>query len=164
MATKIIRGPCKVYQGGVEVGKTESASELNDEPQFVEGKTVCTGDGVYDEMKNGSVVTLTVPFTALTPAGLAKLGGTIVGNKIVFSNEVGSLTRAESEEVILKPCVDQNVSTDPTEWTTVYLAYPKRKFALSYGPEQRVYDIEYQAYSSEVSGQIGRYYEIGENG
>ena len=164
MATKIIRGPCRVYQGGVDMGKTESASELNDEPQFSEAKTVCTGDGVYDEMKNGSVVTLTVPFTAMTSAALVKLGGVLVGTDIVFSNEVGSLTRAESEEIILKPCVDQVVSVDPTEWTTVYLAYPKRKFTLSYGPDQKVYNVEYQAYSSEVSGQAGRYYKIGENG
>ena len=164
MATKIIRGPCKVYQGGVEMGKTESSSELNDEPQFVEGKTVCTGDGPYDEMKNGSIVTLTVPFTAMTPAALAKLGGTVVGNEIIFSNDVGELTRAESEEIVLKPCVNQAESTDPTEWTTLYLGYPKRKFTLSYGPDQRVYNVEYQGYSSEVSGQVGRYYKIGENG
>jgi hypothetical protein len=164
MATKIIRGPCKVYQGGVEMGYVESDIELNDEPQFVEGKVTCFGDGVFDEMTNGTVVTLAVPFTALTPAALVKLGGTLVGSDIVFSNPVGTLTRSESEEIILKPCVDQVESVDPTEWTTVYLAFAKRKFTATYGPSQRVYNVEYQAYASLVSGQIGRYYKIGENG
>jgi len=160
----IIRGPVKVYQGGTEMGYVESDIELNDEPQFVEAKVTEFGDGVFNEMENGMTLTLTVPFTALTNAALVKLGGVLVGTDVVFSCPVGTLTRSLAEEIILKPVVDNVVSTDSKEWTTIYLAYPKRKFATTYGPSQKVQNVEYQAYASLVSGQIGRYYKIGENG
>jgi hypothetical protein len=164
MATKIIRGPCRVYQGGVDMGYVESDIELNDEPQYVEGKVTCFGDGAFDKMKNGAVVTMAVPFTMLTSAALVKLGGTEVGGQIVFSCEVGDLCRTEAEEIILKPCVDQNPSIDPTEWSYLYHGFPERKFALAYGAAQRVYNIEYYGYASLVSGQVGRHYSIGANG
>lgn len=162
--SELIRGPVKVYQGGVEMGYVESDIELNDEPQFVEAKVTCFGEGVFDEMENGLILTLTVPFTALTNAALVKLGGTAEGTDVVFSASVGSLTRGQSEELILKPCIDQNASIDTKTWTTIYLAYPKRKFAAAYGATQRVWNVEYQAYASLNSGTFGRYYKIGENG
>lgn len=160
---EIIRGPVKVYWGGQDMGYVESDIELNDEPQFVEAKVTCFGDGVFDEMQNGSTVTVTVPFTALSNTVLEDLGGTIVGTDVIFTCPVGTLARSLAQELILKPCIDQNPSVDTKTWTTVYLAYPKRKFALAYGAAQRVFNVEFQAYPSLISGQIGRYYKLGEN-
>ena len=161
--SRIIGGPFRVYWDTQDMGYSESDIELNDEPQFVEAKVTEFGDSVFNEMTNGSACTITVPFTEMSNTVFAKLGGTEVGTDVIFSCPVGTLVRTLAKELILKPVVDQVVSVDSKEWTTVYVTYPKRKFATTYGPSQRVWNVEFQAYPSLVSGQKGYFYKLGEN-
>lgn len=160
---KIIAGPQHVIYNGVDLGYTEGNIELPEEPFFAEGRVAEMGQALFDKMHLGSNVTVKVPFTRPTNAILVQLGGVIDGTDIVFSNKVGILCRENAKQMILKPVIDQAVIEDSTQWTTIYLCYPEIGWTLIYGGEQRIWEINFQAYASLVSGQVGRHYKLGES-
>jgi len=159
----IIRGPVRVYYDDVNLGLCSGDVELVDEPQFVEAKVTEYGESIYNEMQNGMTMTVTVPFTELSNTALVKLGGVLDGSDVVFSSNVGTLTRSLAKELVLIPVIDQTESADTKTFTTIYSAYPKRKFNTTYGPSQRIQNIEFQSYPSLESGLEGRHYKVGEN-
>jgi hypothetical protein len=69
---------------------------------------------------------------------------------------------ANSQQLILKPLVDNIPSSDDTEWLYVHRAYPIADAELTYdNSSQRVVKVTFKAFPDDASGQVGEIWRMG---
>ena len=104
--------------GGVIFKHTEESKPVK-EDQF--------GTSSVDEIKVGYSCSVEVPLTRSSLGQLAKVIGnsTYTGAALRVGVAVGISLLDNAKQLILKPIVNNVVSTDPTEWLTIHKAYPK---------------------------------------
>lgn len=161
-------GPCEVWFGPmgseVKVGETHGGVQFRHSTQSApvheDGKGVTPVDKLGIGIGECSVI---APFTRL---GLAKLATVIPGTThssgsggnddiLVAEAPVGESAADSAQSLILKPIVDDSVSTTSQEWMHLPKAFPDMAtIELGYDTEnQRVFSVTFNAFPK--TGTLG---------
>jgi len=154
-------GPCMLDFRGSELGETMGNTTFaysQDTAPVTEDRY---GTEPVDEIFTGSTCTVECFLSRLSLASLAAAlpgasGSGTSGDQMVVRSMVGSSLRDRAGTLILKPIVAGDVSTDSTEWLTVFKAAAKLDLSVVYSvSDQRVYKVNFTGYRTnegEVSG------------
>jgi len=144
------------HYGTVTLGGDETINPVEEED---------FGDAPVDAVRGGMPITLTVPMTRSTLAQLAVvLGGTVDGNKVNIPNMAGQAMRADAKEIAIKRRLEGTPDETESQWIILYHCSYRRAFELSYDRStQKVFNVEFMVFVSQVSGQVGDFGTIGEN-
>ena len=160
-------GPCICEFDSVRVGPSHGAvlfrySEIGKETFEDE-----YGETPVDEIIVGAAPTeVEFPMTRQTLAQL----NTVLANSAVapademnVSNPVGISLYEKAKQLVIKPIVDNVVSTNSKNWLTLLKAAPKVEAELSYDKDgQRVVKVLFKGFPVQESGSTkGRIWKIG---
>ena len=157
-------GPCEVWFDDTKVGVTFGDVLFKSEAQSV--PVMEDGQGVtpVDDIVTGRIVTVEVPFTRATLAQLAVIipENTQAADILRVDNPVAHSLAGDAAELVLKRIIDGAVSTDDTEYLTIFSAAPIETFEVPFNNStQRVFKVTFKAYPDTTSGNAGRLYSIG---
>lgn len=157
-------GPCLGYFDTTLLGPSFGNVMFRDEEQGEEVHEDAQGKSAVDEILLGRKVEVEFPLTraTLTQLGVIINESAVAGDIITVSNPIGISLYDAAKELVLKPIVDSVVSTDDTEWITVFKCAPKTVIEFGYGNEgQRVFKVLFKAFPDQTSGVVGRYWKMG---
>jgi hypothetical protein len=148
-------GPCAVIfgdGGGEDLGSTMGGVIFRHTEESTPVKEDQSGVSAIDEIKVGYSCEVEVPLTRSSLGQLSKVIGnsTYTGKALRVGVAVGISLLENAKQLILKPIVNNIVSTDPTEWLTIHKAYPKVDLEVVYNSEgQRVYKCIFKVFPDE---------------
>lgn len=157
-------GPCAVVFDGVDLGATMGGVIFRHTEESRPVKEDQQGVSSIDEIKVGYSCEVEVPLTRSSLGQLSKVIGnsTYTGAALRVGVAVGISLLANAKQLILKPIVNNVVSTDQTEWLTVHKAYPKVDLELLYNSEgQRVYKCIFKAFPDTTRATNDSLWRIG---
>ena len=146
-------GVCNVSFDGTSLGQTFGAVIFREE--ITSAPVECNEKGKIDDVLTGSNVTVEVPLTNLSLLELSKVlphaTYDAVNDNLIMKNPVGVSLADIAKVMILKPIVDNAVSTDADEWLTLYSAAPLPNLEVTFDKEtQRVFTVTFQSYPNEA--------------
>jgi hypothetical protein len=144
-------GPCAVIFG-VDLGATLGGVIFRHTEESTPVKEDQSGVSAINEIKVGYSCEVEVPLTRSSLGQLSKVIGnsTYTGKALRVGVAVGISLLENAKQLILKPIVNNIVSTDPTEWLTIHKAYPKVDLEVVYNSEgQRVYKCIFKVFPDE---------------
>ncbi len=154
-------GPCQVTFDGVSLGETSGGVIFRHTEESRPVRVDQQGVTNVDELKVGVSCEVKVPLTRSSLAQLAKVIGNSVytgGATLEVGVVIGESLLDNAKQLIIKPIIDSEVSTDESTWLTVYKAYPKADLEVTYDFEnQRVYKVIFKAFPDS-----GKLWKIGE--
>jgi len=137
--------------GGVHFRYTEEGRPVNEDQK---------GVTETDQIKVGvSGCEIEVPLSKSSLAILAKVvkGATRIGALLQVKNHVGVSMYDNAAVLVLKPIIDNAVSTNSETWLTMNKAYPRADFDIGYDNEgQRVYKIVFKVFPDATTGELWR--------
>jgi hypothetical protein len=159
-------GPCQVLWNSINLGPTLGGVTFKEEQHSVDIHEDGHGDTPVDAITTGKITTVTANFTrsSLTQLELMIESATksLVTGNLKVVNSVGNAMFAASEELILKPLVDNVASILPAEWLHVHRTYPlgapEFKFDNS---AQRNIPVVFKCFPDDLSGQVGEIWRMG---
>lgn len=161
-------GPCSVLWDpsgdNIELNPTFGGVFFRSEDAIVDILEDGRGTTPIDAVFTGRVASLEVPMTRTSLAKLNKIlpGSTLGASNLKVGTHVGAAMFASAKEVIVKPIVDNVPSVITTEWLHIHKGYPVPGFEVAYDNSgQRVFKVNFKAFPSDVSGQIGEIWRIG---
>lgn len=157
-------GPCQVLYNEVDLGPTLGGVTFKEELHTVDIHEDGHGDTPVDSIFNGRIVTIEAKFTRSSLAQLEAMieSSTKGASNLKVVNSVGNAMFADSEELILKPLVDNTASVTTSEWLHVHRAYPVAAVELPYDNSgQRVISVTFKAFPDDATGQVGEIWRMG---
>ena len=157
-------GPCQVLYNNVDLGPTLGGVKFKETLNSVDIKEDGHGVTPVDAIFTGRVVTVEATFTRSSLAQLESMieSSTAGADNLAVVNSVGNAMFANSQQLILKPLVDNIPSSDDTEWLYVHRAYPIADAELTYdNSSQRVVKVTFKAFPDDASGQVGEIWRMG---
>lgn len=162
-------GPCEIVWGYGESGainlgpflgattyKGETGSEKILEERY--------GNAAVDAILTGTEATLELSMTRSTYLQLTEvLNAEYVSGQVMrMRNQLGCEMYDISKQIVIKPICENEVSTDPAEWTHIYHAYPVPGWELVWDKStQRVFPIKFMIFVSQESGWEGDFGTMG---
>lgn len=139
--------------------------EFNDEVKTKEIFEDAKGEMPVDEVFTGRICSLVVNMSRSTLAQLAAMipSASVAGDVMTVKCSVGTQMRALAKKVTIKKVVDGVVSTNPDDWITVPLAYPKTTVQWKFNnTDQRVTSVKFAVFPLDTSGHVGDVWYIGQ--
>jgi len=123
------------------------------------------GDAPVDGVRGGLKLLLTVPMARSTLEQLAViLGGTVDGDEIEIPNLAGQAMREDAKEIAIKRRLDGSPDETSSQWVILYHCSYRRAFELVYDrSSQKIFNVEFWVFVSQVSGQVGKFGKVGKN-
>ena len=165
-------GPTAVVWGGAEVGETFGGTNFRHSQDTTPVREDRYGNTDVDQIFIGDAVEVETRLSRLSLANLASVlpgasGSGTVGDQMVVRSVVGRSMYARAQTLILKPIVESATSTDATEWTTIFKAYPRVDLDVVYDvTTQRVYRVFFTGFrvQADATGmKTGWLYKLGSN-
>lgn len=124
------------------------------------------GDHEVDTVEKGAIVGLEVPFTRLQLGTLNEIYNTKTvmqsADVLIFKNQVGYNYFPNSRNCVIRPIVNNVLSTDPSQWVLLYHVHPFNQWELVWDREtQRVMMINFKVYAKQTGANIGHLFQIG---
>jgi len=125
------------------------------------------GDAPVSHVSKGTVAgPIEVPFTRYELQTLHALYRDLTtyrsGDILVFRNSVGRDFFTESKQLVIRPIIENVVSTDQSTWWLFYHAHPFNAWTIGYDRDnQRVMMIQFHVYPRQSGDHIGDFYQIG---
>jgi len=121
------------------------------------------GDAPVDAVRGGATMILTVPMTRSNLLQLeAALKGTKSGSSVSLENRAGQAMRENAKEMVVRPRREGAGDADESTWIVLFHCSPRRAFELAYDRStQKIFNVEFTVFVSQVSGQIGKFGTIG---
>jgi hypothetical protein len=146
-------GPCDVDFDGASLGKTFGGVKFRYTEETAPVKTDQTGVTEIDGITSGvSACEAEVPLTRASLANLLKVLGNAVyeAGVLTVGTTIGKSLKDNAKVLILKPIIDNEVSSDATTWLTAALASPRSDWEVDYSPEgQRVYKVIFKIFPND---------------
>lgn len=120
-------GPCMLVYDDEEVGASYGGTRIEFDVQDVESYSDKDGIQPKDAFITGTIVGVT---TLLAQATLAELvamipGASMNGNRMEISSSVGTSENENAKELILKPIIGGEPTTDQALWVIFDKAFPR---------------------------------------
>jgi len=113
----------------------------------------------------GTVATLELSMTRSTLEQLSEiLNAEYSSDDDTFRlrNQLGCEMYEDAKQIVIKPICDNKVSTDPTEWTHIYHAFPVPGWELTWDKStQRVFPVTFKIFVSQESAWEGDFGTLG---
>jgi hypothetical protein len=157
-------GPCLCLWGGTSLGPTLGGVTFKEEVTSVDIREDGHGESPVDAIFTGRKVTIECKFTRSTLAQLEAMitGSTAGADNLKVVNTVGDQMFADSEELILKPLVNNVASVTATEWIHIHKTYPVAAVEFGYDNSgQRIVNVTFRAFPDTTSGQVGEIWRMG---
>ena len=163
-------GPAMLEFDGTEIGETFGGARFRSGTEVAPVHEDRYGNTPVDNIFIGDTAEVEVNLTRLTLAQLAAVlpgasGSGTVGNQMVVRNSVGKSCYENARTLVVKPIVEGVVSTDSTEWLTLFKAYPQPDMEVVWDvTTQRVYKVTFMAYrvqADETGAKEGWLWKIG---
>ncbi len=157
-------GPCQVLWNNIDLGPTLGGVSFKEEQHSVDIKEDGHGDTPVDAVTTGKITSVEANFTrsSLTQLEYMIESATKSATNLKVVNSVGNAMFALSEELILKPLVDNVPSVTASEWLHVHRTYPlgapEWKFDNS---GQRVLKVVFKVFPDDMSTQVGEIWRVG---
>lgn len=150
----------------LEVRPTLGTINLNDEEGAAPVHEEEFGNAPVSHVSTGSIVSVEAPFTRLTLRQLNKIfpycSELKSADVLVWKNDVGNDYFLESTNMVIRPIVKNQLSTDPSEWVQIYHVHPRRAWVLGWDREsQRVMNVFFECYPRQHGDHIGDFYQFG---
>ena len=145
-------GPVSLEFGGDALGETHGGATLTVDQETVKTYADKTGRVARYKVRVGRQVMLKAALTEPTLEQMAKiLGATVskgtVSSELVLQSGVGTDLTANAKTLVLKPIIDDAVSTDEADWIYIPKASIDAKCEVPYNYEgQRVWAFEAEAH------------------
>jgi hypothetical protein len=149
----------------LDLGDTLGSTQFTDEPSYKEIRAETYGENPVDAVFVGRKASLVVPLTRTALAKLEKVipSLTVAGQVATAKASVGTQMYANAKKVTVKKVTDGAVSTTPTEWLTIFKAYPVTKSDWKFdSSNQRVCEVTFLCFPCQESGVVGNIWKIGE--
>ena len=161
-------GPCQVEWGSTNLGVYYEGVEFKFEEGFTDVFESKFGQMPVDSVLIGpGACELTVPFTRLTLANLAKIlpGGSESGSSgvVVYGDMVGASMYNLSLPLFVKPLLGtitpakhgSSIVAANGSWLKIEKAYPIPNFALAFDTKnQRVYNVTFKCFPNAANNKI----------
>ena len=157
-------GPCAVIFNSVDLGATKGGVKFKHTEASTPVVEDQSGISAIDEIKVGYTCEIEVPLTRSSLGQLSSVIGnsTYTGAALRVGVAVGISLLDNAKQLILKPIVNNVVSTDVKEWLTIHKAYPKVDLEVVYDSEgQRVYKCIFKAFPDTTRDASDRLWRIG---
>jgi hypothetical protein len=148
-------GPCQVLWNSIDLGPTLGGVTFKEDLKYVAIHEDGHGETPVDAIFTGRILTVEAKFTrsSLTQLEAMIESSTKTATNLKVTNSVGNDMFADSEELILKPLVDNAASATSTEWLHIFRTYPVAKTTLAYDNKgQRVVDVTFVCFPDDTSG------------
>lgn len=143
--------------GAILFKSTQSTVDI-----FVDGY----GDTPYDSVTKGRPVELELNMSEMNVGRLSLIQGVTVetGPVFKFDNNCGVSLRDAAKKITIKPKINLVVSTDATEWLSVYKCSPPLDvFEFGYDDEShRIFKVIFKVFPDDATGNVGNLWVIGE--
>lgn len=157
-------GPCQLLWHNIDLGPTLGGCLFKEEQHSVDVKEDGHGDTAVDAITTGKVTSVEASFTrsSLTQLELMIESATKSATNLKVVNSVGNAMFAASEELILKPLVDNIASTTASEWLHVHRTYPLGAPEFQFdNAAQRVIKVVFKCFPDDLSTQVGEIWRMG---
>jgi len=124
------------------------------------------GDHEVDTVEKGSIVSLEVPFTRLDLQTLNSIYNTKTtlqsADVLIFKMQVGYNYFPNARNCVIRPIINNQLSTDPSQWVLLYHVHPFNAWSLGWDREnQRVMMVNFKVYAKQTGLNIGHLFQIG---
>ena len=124
------------------------------------------GDAPVDTVGKGIPVTVEVPFTRLQGWDLKELFPNAIeiqsGDELIIKNMTGYAFFENSRNMVIRPIIENVLSTDRSEWVYFWHVHPSINWALGYDREgQRVFQTLFKVYPVQTGTNRGRLFKFG---
>lgn len=124
------------------------------------------GDAPVDTIEKGTPVTIDVPFTRLQAWDLKELYPEKIeiqsADELIFKNLVGYSYFENARNMVIRPIVNNVLSTDQGEWVYFWHVHPYNNWSLGYDREgQKVFNVVFKVYPVQSGAHIGHYMKWG---
>ena len=157
-------GPCQVLWNAIDLGPTLGGVTFKEEQHSVDIKEDGHGDTPVDAITTGKITSVEANFTrsSLTQLELMIESATKSATNLKVVNSVGNAMLAASEELILKPLVDNVASVTTSEWLHVHRTYPLGAPEFKFDNSgQRVIKVIFKVFPDDLSTQVGEIWRMG---
>ncbi len=157
-------GPCQVLWNAINLGPTNGGVTFKEEQHSKDIMEDGHGDTPVDAVTTGKVTSVEANFTRSSLAQLELMieSATKGANNLKVVNSVGNAMFAASEELILKPLVDNVPSVTSSEWLHVHRTYPLGAPEFKFdNAGQRVIKVVFKVFPDDLSGQVGEIWRMG---
>ena len=139
---------------------------LNIEDQVVDVYEEEFGDAPVDTVEKGSIVGLEVPFTRLDLQTLSDIYDTKTelqsADVLIFKSQVGYNYFPNARNCVIRPIINNVLSTDPSQWVLLYHVHPFNAWSLGWDRDnQRVMMVNFKIYPKQTGANIGHLFQIG---
>jgi len=162
-------GPCEIVygygeSGAIDLGPFLGATSYKGETGVTDILEERYGDAPVDGFMIGTVATLELQMTRSTYLQLNEVlnAAYTTGQVFRLRNQLGCEMYADAKQIVIKPICDNEVSTDPAEWTHIYHCFPLPGWDLAWSKsDQRVFPIKFKIFVSQESGWEGDFGTLG---
>lgn len=157
------KGSGTVYEN-LELICTLGTTSLKIEDQTADVYEEAYGDAPVDSVFKGSVAILEVPLTRESLTNLNKLFpvmSSLTGDVLTWKSPVGQAMRENAVAIVIKPIVNNVVSTVDGEWILIYLAHPIKTWDIGFDREgQRMLVVQFKIFPKQA-GEAGDLFQLG---
>jgi hypothetical protein len=157
-------GPCAVIWHNIDLGPTLGGVKFKEEQTSVDIMEDGHGKTPVDAITTGKITSVEANFTrsSLTQLELMIESATKSATNLKVVNSVGNAMFAASEELILKPLVDNVASVTSSEWLHVHKTYPLGAPEFTFdNNNQRVLKVVFKCFPDDLSTQVGEIWRMG---
>jgi hypothetical protein len=157
-------GPCQVLWNNIDLGPTFGGVTFKEEQHFKDIFEDGHADSPVDAVTTGKVTSVEANFTrsSLTQLEYMIESATKGATNLKVVNSVGNAMFAASEELILKPLVDNVPSAVTTEWLHVHRTYPLGAPEFKFDNSgQRIIKVVFKVFPDDATGKVGEIWRMG---
>jgi len=165
-------GPAEITFNGVVWGKTVTNPEggthggtiVKYDASFVDTMRDAEGANEHDSIFVGQKFGVEANLAGMSLTQLkdmfpnASLTGAGPSKKLVIGNPVGKSMRANAKELLIKPIIDGEPTTDQTLWIRFRLAFPVAAFEIPFDLEnQKVTKVTFKIFHNLTTGVLAEW-------
>lgn len=157
-------GPCQVLWNNIDLGPTHGGVTFKEDQTFNDIFEDGHGKTPVDAVTSGKLTGVEANFTrsSLTQLEYMIESATKGTNNLKVVNSVGNAMFASSEELILKPLVDNVATVTTSEWLHVHRTYPLGAPEFKFDNSgQRVIKVVFKCFPDDFSTQVGEIWRMG---